>query len=144
MLSIFEWSPTFLLTIYLSLSEPIKDLIIRPQLKSIVFLKSLNTQSEAAVGTNVKLVMGNEVRLRCLMKSQKHVNITWSVNDQKIANDDVRFEKDANVLLVRNTMEGGTYTITCQVSSLLGSEEISSKLEVVGKYHLQSCVSANS
>ena len=106
-------------------------MIIKPQLKSVSFAQLSKDEVEAAVGTNVVVVTGNLVRLRCLLKSQSTVNITWLVDGERVFNGR-EYLIEGNVLHYKNTDVGGNYNITCRISSFLGSSQISSMLEVVG------------
>ena len=107
-------------------------------------MHSSSQEHDVIVGTNVTMITRNRIRFKCPLKSMVNANVTWLVNgesdfpqqtiDHPYELSGRHYAAHGTTLRVRNTKDAQYDVITCHYSSMLGSREVSSVLNVVGKY----------
>ena len=109
-------------------------MIIRPEKKAVSFAQYSAKEVEVAVGTDVSIITGNPIRLKCMLRSEIGIKVIWLMNGVRLPRNGRKYKIAENFLHIRNTTRGGVYNITCQAKTMIGTAQISSVLKIVGTY----------
>lgn len=126
---------SFLYFLYLIFSVSPKDLIIKPKQTEARFTKYTSKQVSIDIGTNIEVLSGNVVRIKCPLYNKKDVKITWLMN-AKMMYEDPMYTQQGDVLVIKETNLPGIFYYSCLAESTLGKAKMTSKVEVIGKYTL--------
>ena len=91
------------------------------------YLENKLKQLNADVGTQILILTGNSIKFRCPVKENSKVKIAW------LKNYDHFVEKDESFYKVVVFSEEGIFNISCYITSVLGSDFVTSQVTVFGK-----------
>ena len=110
--------------------EPVNEVLSR--LRKEKLRQEDTKQRQAMVGQNVTIFTGNTFKLKCPVKSDENIKVTWLRNGRSIRSSS-RYLIDDNIMILLDTSRRTTYNITCVITGLLGQASITSQVFVVGK-----------
>ena len=101
--------------------------------KPIEYTQGLFKEVEANVGTNVRILVGNELKFLCKTKKGANVNRTWLIDNQPPPVSKDYIVDEDNVLYIKDMMRRGTFQVACVITGPLENTTVVSNVHIVGK-----------
>ena len=85
------------------------------------------------VGDNVTAASNTTITIRCPVSGVPTPAVTWEKDGVQIVREDrFTFMADNNSLIIRGAMMADVAKYTCRVQSVLGTDELSSTVTIIG------------
>ena len=112
----------------------------KPEIKILEKPKTIEAQDRSpltmTIGDNVTALTNTSITIQCPTSGVPTPTVTWTKNNQEIANDGRYTVHDHGSLLISEASEEDSARYTCTADSVGGEDNASSMVQIVGKCSL--------
>ena len=118
--------------LYFSVS--VKELIAVPKRESKEFTKVTSQEINIGIGTNVKMLRGNTLTIKCPLNVKGKVKVTW-LRDQQKLHPSQHHRIKGDTIIIKDSYQVGIFYFTCVAKTNLGTAQLTSKVEIISKFY---------
>jgi len=116
----------------LLLIDPARPVVITPEKTTTIDVKDQRPIT-MTIGDNLTALTNTSITIQCPTSGVPTPTVTWTKDGHEITNDDRYTVEDDGALLISEAVEEDSARYTCRADSIIGKDNASSKVQIVGK-----------